>query len=42
MASYTALAFLAVLLIPRGIGEADTGPDASADRDSPARDFSLA
>jgi MFS family permease len=26
MASYTALAFLAVLLIPRGTGEADTGP----------------
>jgi hypothetical protein len=29
MASYTALAFLAVLLIPRGTGEADTGPDAA-------------
>lgn len=27
MAGYTALAFLAVLLIPRGAGEADTGPD---------------
>jgi len=27
MAAYTALAFLAVLLVPRGVGEADTGPD---------------
>jgi predicted MFS family arabinose efflux permease len=27
MACYTALAFLAVLLVPRGVGEADTGPD---------------
>jgi MFS family permease len=29
MASYTALAFLAVLRIPRGTGEADTGPGAT-------------
>jgi hypothetical protein len=29
MAVYTALAFVAVLLVPRGAGEADTGmPDA--------------
>jgi MFS family permease len=28
MACYTALAFLAVLFIPRGAGEADTGPNA--------------
>ena len=28
MAGYTALAFLAVLLIPKGTGEIDTGPDA--------------
>jgi predicted MFS family arabinose efflux permease len=27
MASYTALAFVAVLLVPRGAGEAGTGPD---------------
>lgn len=27
MAVYTALAFLVVLLVPRGAGEADTGPD---------------
>jgi MFS family permease len=27
MAGYTALAFVAVLFIPRGAGEADTGPD---------------
>jgi MFS family permease len=43
MAAYTALAFLAVLLIPRGTGEADTGPDASpADGESTPRGFSLA
>ncbi len=29
MAGYTALAFGAVLLVPRGTGEADTGPDAT-------------
>ena len=29
MAVYTALAFVAVLFVPRGAGEADTGPDAS-------------
>jgi predicted MFS family arabinose efflux permease len=29
MAAYTALAFVAVLFVPRGAGEADTGPDAS-------------
>jgi MFS family permease len=29
MACYTALAFVAVLLVPRGVGEADTGPDAA-------------
>ena len=28
MAAYTALAFVAVLFVPRGAGEADTGPDA--------------
>jgi MFS family permease len=28
MAGYTALAFVAVLFIPRGTGEADTGPQA--------------
>ena len=28
MACYTALAFIAVLLVPRGVGEADTGYDA--------------
>ena len=28
MACYTALAFVAVLFVPRGVGEADTGPDA--------------
>jgi maltose/moltooligosaccharide transporter len=28
MAAYTALALIAVLLVPRGVGEADTGPDA--------------
>ena len=28
MACYTALAFVAVLFVPRGAGEADTGPDA--------------
>ncbi len=27
MAGYTALAFVAVLFVPRGAGEADTGPD---------------
>jgi MFS family permease len=27
MAGYTALAFVAVLFVPRGVGEADTGPD---------------
>jgi len=31
MACYTALAFVAVLFIPRGVGEADTGPDADAE-----------
>jgi MFS family permease len=30
MAGYTALAFVAVLFIPRGAGEADTGPDSTA------------
>ena len=30
MACYAALALLAVLLIPRGTGEADTGPDAAS------------
>jgi MFS family permease len=29
MSAYTALAFLTVLLVPRGTGEADTGPDAT-------------
>lgn len=29
MAAYTMLAFVAVLFIPRGTGEADTGPDTS-------------
>jgi MFS family permease len=29
MACYTALAFVAVLFVPRGAGEADTGPDAT-------------
>jgi predicted MFS family arabinose efflux permease len=28
MTAYTALALVAVLLVPRGAGEADTGPDA--------------
>ena len=28
MASYTMLAFISVLLVPRGAGEAGTGPDA--------------
>jgi hypothetical protein len=28
MAGYTVLAFGAVLFVPRGAGEADTGPDA--------------
>jgi predicted MFS family arabinose efflux permease len=28
MAAYTALAFVAVLFVPRGTGEAGTGPDA--------------
>jgi hypothetical protein len=32
MAGYTMLAFLAVLFIPRGAGEAGTGPDAPAAR----------
>jgi hypothetical protein len=27
MTGYTALAFFATLLVPRGTGEADTGPD---------------
>jgi hypothetical protein len=40
MAVYTTLAFLAVLLVPRGMGEADTGSDAppgrSAFRSAPA------
>jgi hypothetical protein len=26
MATYTVLAFVAVLFVPRGVGEADTGP----------------
>jgi MFS family permease len=30
MACYTALAFVAVLFVPRGAGEADTGPNAEA------------
>ena len=29
MAGYTALAFVAVLFVPRGAGEADTGPDSA-------------
>jgi MFS family permease len=29
MACYTGLAFVAVLFVPRGAGEADTGPDAT-------------
>ena len=29
MAAYTALAFVAVLFVPRGAGEADTGPDSA-------------
>ena len=29
MAGYTALAFVALLFVPRGTGEADTGPDAA-------------
>jgi hypothetical protein len=28
MACYTALAFVAVLFVPRGVDETDTGPDA--------------
>jgi len=28
MACYTALAFVVILLVPRGVGEADTGHDA--------------
>ena len=35
MAGYTALAFGAVLLVPRGTGEADTGPDATRVRLKP-------
>ena len=31
MAGYTALAFVAVLFVPRGAGEADTGPDSAPD-----------
>jgi maltose/moltooligosaccharide transporter len=31
MAGYIALAFVAVLFVPRGVGEADTGPDAMTD-----------
>ena len=31
MACYAALAFVAVLRVPRGAGEADTGADASAE-----------
>jgi hypothetical protein len=31
MACYTALAFVAVFFVPRGAGEADTGPDAVRD-----------
>jgi MFS family permease len=30
MACYTALAFVAVLLVPRGAGEAESGPDAAS------------
>ena len=30
MAGYTALAFIAVLAVPRGAGEADTGPEAAS------------
>ena len=30
MAAYTTLAFVAVLFIPRGAGEAGTGPDGAA------------
>ena len=30
MAGYTALAFVAVLFVPRGAGEADTGPDSGS------------
>jgi len=37
MACYTALAFVAVLLVPRGAGEADTGPDAVPDGRDPGR-----
>ena len=32
MAGYTALAFVAVLFVPRGAGEADTGPDTASPR----------
>jgi len=32
MAGYTALAFVAVLFVPRGAGEADTGPDSARPR----------
>jgi hypothetical protein len=31
MAVYTALAFVAVLCVPRGAGEASTGPDRAPD-----------
>ena len=30
MSGYTALAFVAVLFVPRGAGEADTGPDSAS------------
>ena len=30
MAGYTALAFVAVLFVPRGAGEAGTGPDSAS------------
>jgi MFS family permease len=30
MTSYTALAFIAVLFVPRGAGEANTGPESAA------------
>jgi MFS family permease len=32
MAGYAALAFVAVMFVPRGAGEADTGPDSAAPR----------
>ena len=33
MAGYTALAFVAVLFVPRGAGEADTGPESAGSED---------